>query len=40
MHSTAEDGRAESWQEKMPEGIRCVECGAKTFIPGYAEATS
>ena len=30
-------GRSDAWRQKKPE-TRCVPCGAKQFIPGYAEA--
>lgn len=42
MHlSSSPDGRSEAWEQRAPYGrIRCVTCGAKKFVPGYAEATS
>ena len=42
MHlSTAPNGRSAAWREQAPYGqIRCISCGAKEFVPGYAEAVS
>lgn len=38
MHlSTAPDGRSKAWRQRKPE-VRCVTCGAKQFVPGYAES--
>lgn len=38
MHlSSAPDGRSKAWQREHPSGIRCVSCGAATFVEGYAE---
>ena len=37
MHlSEAPDGRSAAWQKRRPV-VRCVSCGARAFVPGFAE---
>lgn len=39
MHlSSAPDGRSAAWRPEKPTAIRCVECGAMEFAPGFQES--